>query len=226
MGETITAAAAMAGVSRSSVHNWCRGNKAFRSALNENKRIKAEAIVDRIAGLADAAAATLRDILDDPGAPAAIRLKAALAVIATIKDANPAADPQSEYSQFLAGCDEPLPQATQTQTLAPTVADQAEPTPVAVDSQTAEPGTTPQPLSSSPQPAPQSAQAGAPSQAPSHEANDLPDGVESPGLFENSPMASSPRSACGCGSGKKFWRCCGFEGARMAGAGSRTPRAA
>ena len=95
-GSSIADAAALAGVHRCTIHTWSRENKTFRAALGENKRLHAEMVGEQYRGLADAAVAALRDILENPKTAAGVRLKAALAVLNAVTAAAPAAEPETQ----------------------------------------------------------------------------------------------------------------------------------
>ena len=153
-GSSVVDAAAAAGVHRCTVHTWCAGHELFRATLDTAQRIHMERVLDHHRALVDSAAAALRDLIEDPGTPASVRLKAALSVLTTVAAAKPAVS----ESFFL---DNQPPAA-------------AEPPP--------EPAS---PVTQSIEPAVELA------------------------LAEPTPdTAPSPATACLCGSGKKFWRCC------------------
>src|SRR5262249_13585005 len=83
-GSTVTAAAAAAGVSRPTVYAWLDQSGAFVAALNRARAEQLEAIRGELRGLATAAVRTLRTLVESAEAPAAVRLKAALAVLAAV----------------------------------------------------------------------------------------------------------------------------------------------
>ncbi len=80
-GCSVSAAARAAGVHRTTVHHWQRTSPRFRAAVGQARREFAESLADDMLDLAHSAFRTLQDLLDTPGTPAAIRLKAALAVL-------------------------------------------------------------------------------------------------------------------------------------------------
>jgi hypothetical protein len=79
-GRTITTAAAEAGVHRNTIHNWFH-EPAFKTAAEEAQREYAEILSDTMRHLAARALETLANVLDDPKASPAVRLKAALAIL-------------------------------------------------------------------------------------------------------------------------------------------------
>ena len=169
MGSTVTEAAIAAGVHRCTVHAWCRGHLLFRSALDDSKRIQAEAVIDHYRGLIDDAVAALRDIVTDLECAPSIRLKAALAIL----NGASAAPKQESTDVFY------LDRAAAAGI---TVPDPVPPDPPQVADRTAGLEAAP------PQP------------------------IEPP---VNDDIARSPSSACICGSGRKFWRCCFVEPAPL-----------
>ncbi|HXM40996.1 MAG TPA: SEC-C domain-containing protein [Bryobacteraceae bacterium] len=78
-GSTATAAAQFVGVHRNTVGNWLR-SPAFREALIETRRDQDLAWREQARSLAGQALGAIQAVLADPQAPAAARLKAALAV--------------------------------------------------------------------------------------------------------------------------------------------------
>jgi len=92
-GQTITAAAADAGVHRNTVTNWMRESAAFREALATAQSCQRTYWREQAEQRADAAFAVLDQILADPKTPAGVRLRAALAII---KMASTPHDPRKE----------------------------------------------------------------------------------------------------------------------------------
>lgn len=80
-GATVSAAAAAAGVHRSTIHDWSRNDIRFRAAIVESRHQHAQQITDRIRDLSDSALDTVAAILAAPKAAPATRLRAALAII-------------------------------------------------------------------------------------------------------------------------------------------------
>jgi hypothetical protein len=80
-GRSITAAALEAGVHRSTIHNWLRDEPGFTTAVQLARAEYAAILNDGMRDLAARALETVRELLDDPQTPPAIRLKAALAVL-------------------------------------------------------------------------------------------------------------------------------------------------
>lgn len=88
-GASVTAAARAAGVHRCTIHEWLSLTP-FRCAYDDAQRRRAEAIEDQVHDMANSALDAVRALLSDANTPAAIRLRAALAVIEKASDAGPA----------------------------------------------------------------------------------------------------------------------------------------
>src|ERR1700689_5354772 len=80
-GSTATPAAASAGIHRNTISNWLRGSPAFTQALACVHFDRALYWREQAESLAPGAMDTIRGIMDDVAAPAAVRLKAALAIL-------------------------------------------------------------------------------------------------------------------------------------------------
>jgi transposase-like protein len=80
-GATMTAAANEAGIHRNTIFNWRRNSIPFQHALSDAQYDKALLIRERAEQLLDLALQTIQDILADPKASPATRLKAALAIL-------------------------------------------------------------------------------------------------------------------------------------------------
>jgi uncharacterized protein (UPF0147 family) len=93
-GLTITEAAAKAGVHRCTVHAWRRANSNFSAALKQAQEAFQQAALLEVQSLSTAAVDTLRHCLTDESVPAAVRLRAALAVLDRVT--APTAPPQIE----------------------------------------------------------------------------------------------------------------------------------
>lgn len=89
LGSDVTAAAARAGVHRTTVHTWCRTLPAFRAALREAKVAHAEAIQEQLRTVSNSAVAVIRNILDNETSSESTRLRAALAIIRVIEANHP-----------------------------------------------------------------------------------------------------------------------------------------
>ena len=76
-GATVTDAAKLAGVHRSTVYNWCTDLAGFRAALRHSRTQTVQAIEDGLQSLATLALDTIRHLLESEKTPASIRLKAA-----------------------------------------------------------------------------------------------------------------------------------------------------
>src|SRR6202171_4945641 len=80
-GRTATDAAHDAGIHRTTIHHWFRTQPAFNTAFQEAQREYVETLRDGMRDLAARAVETLRNLLDDPNTPPAVRLRTALAVL-------------------------------------------------------------------------------------------------------------------------------------------------
>jgi hypothetical protein len=83
-GATIAAAAEAAGVSRPTVYAWIDHVPAFAAALNRARAEQHEAIRAELRGLMTSAVRTLRELVESPAIPPAVRLRAALAVLESV----------------------------------------------------------------------------------------------------------------------------------------------
>jgi AcrR family transcriptional regulator len=80
-GATITAAAQAAGVHRTTIYNWLRTQAAFETAVNEARADYILTLRDDLKSMSSLALSTLRFLLETNDVPAAVRLKAAMAVL-------------------------------------------------------------------------------------------------------------------------------------------------
>ena len=80
-GATITAATRKAGVDRTTFYLWMRRDADFVAELNRAQKERETAMRAQLDGLADAALEALQEMLD-PDTPPAVRLKAALEILA------------------------------------------------------------------------------------------------------------------------------------------------
>jgi len=80
-GRTITDAARDVGLHRTTIHHWFRTEPIFETAVQEAQREYVETLQDGMRDLAARAVETLRNLLDDPNTPPAVRLRTALAVL-------------------------------------------------------------------------------------------------------------------------------------------------
>src|ERR1700680_3618076 len=80
-GRTATDAARDAGIHRTTIHHWSRTEPLFKTSLQEAQREYVETLQDGMRDLAARAVETLRNLLDDPNTPPAVRLRTALAVL-------------------------------------------------------------------------------------------------------------------------------------------------
>ena len=80
-GATITAAAQASGLHRTTVYNWLKTQPAFESAVEQARADYILTLRDDLKSMSCLALSTLRSILETSDIPAAVRLKAALAVL-------------------------------------------------------------------------------------------------------------------------------------------------
>ena len=83
-GATVTDATKQANIDRTTFYLWLRSDATFQAELNRAKQEHMDAMRAQLRGLADTAMSTVREVLTGPGVPAAVRLKAALAVLQSI----------------------------------------------------------------------------------------------------------------------------------------------
>ena len=76
-GATVTAAADALGVHRSTIYHWFKTDPAFKIAVEETWRERIERTNDEMREIEALALINLRAILQDPTAPAGVRLRAA-----------------------------------------------------------------------------------------------------------------------------------------------------
>ena len=88
-GLSITKAAEIGGVHRSTVHLWTRHHPAFARALLLARQDRADCLIDELAGLHQLAIDTFREILSDPKASASVRLKAAMQIVKLVESQRP-----------------------------------------------------------------------------------------------------------------------------------------
>jgi AcrR family transcriptional regulator len=80
-GRTATDSARDAGIHRTTIHHWFRTEPQFKTAFQEAQREYVETLQDGMRDLAARAVETLRNLLDDPNTPPAVRLRTALAIL-------------------------------------------------------------------------------------------------------------------------------------------------
>src|SRR6266567_2594532 len=80
-GQTVSAAAEKAGIHRTTIHHWIRNQPQFKAAVRTAQSEYAAEVNDGIHELAAHALLTLRELLQDPATPHAVRLKTALAIL-------------------------------------------------------------------------------------------------------------------------------------------------
>jgi hypothetical protein len=88
-GHSIIGAAAAAGISRNTIRNWRRSVPAFARELEFATREQALAWHEQALLLAPLATKTISDILNDPEASAALRLRAAITILKMAADPQP-----------------------------------------------------------------------------------------------------------------------------------------
>ena len=80
-GATVAASARQAGIHRNTIYNWLRSS-GFRNAVDKARYDAAIHWHEQATTLAEAALNTLAEILDNPDAPASVRARIALAIVA------------------------------------------------------------------------------------------------------------------------------------------------
>ncbi len=85
-GGTVTAAADAIGVHRASIYNWFKKDPGFKQAIEEIRRDRNERLIDEMRALDSLALSRLRRILEDDSVPAAVQLRAAMAVLKRPKE--------------------------------------------------------------------------------------------------------------------------------------------
>jgi len=80
-GLTVTAAAAAAGLHRTTVHHWCRTVPEFRNAVDCARQARIDSFRDQMNELAAPAIAVLNNVVHDESAPPALRVRTALAIL-------------------------------------------------------------------------------------------------------------------------------------------------
>ncbi len=80
-GQTMTAAAKSAGISRETLHRWQRENFAFQAIYNEGRRELLNAIQSRLLALADKATETVTEAIEQGDTKAALALLKGLGML-------------------------------------------------------------------------------------------------------------------------------------------------
>jgi transposase-like protein len=205
-GATMTAAAEQAGVHRNTINNWRRNLLYFQHALADAQYDRACHFREKTEDLLDLAIETIRNILNDPKAPPSVRLKAALAIVAT------ATTPPPPKKQIELDIEKIAVEST------PPVHP-----PVHNDAQPAQPAPSPvsdSPVSQLPAVAtrPIVHNHAQPTPVAGPQSVDVPSAAASQPTVHNDAQSATPiertnpkigrNEACPCGSGKKFKRCC------------------
>ena len=80
-GATVKDAADAAGLHRTTIYHWIKNSQEFDDAFGAAQALHLAELSDRMEELTTISISTLREILQDPKAPPAVRLRAALAVL-------------------------------------------------------------------------------------------------------------------------------------------------
>ena len=103
-GASITEAAQQVSIDRATIYRWQQENSAFIAEWNQVRREQLRQIRAELRGLASQAAATLKDLLTDPGTNESVKLKAAVAVLQAVDGLQPedigSTDPEKIRKQW------------------------------------------------------------------------------------------------------------------------------
>ena len=100
LGQSVSAAARIAGVHRSTVYHWTRTDPQVARAVSRARSGHHSTIYDDVQELASRALSTVRETLDNPELSPSLRLRAALAVLKTATAPEPAAAPASDTREL------------------------------------------------------------------------------------------------------------------------------
>lgn len=117
-GATVTEAARIGGVDRTTVHYWCRSKTSFRNALARAREVHSECVRDGLRELSVAALKVIDGLLHGDNVPATAKLRAALSVLAVtgVTEALPALPPEADEAVFREICERVVePQITSQQ---------------------------------------------------------------------------------------------------------------
>ncbi len=211
-GKSVTAAAAAAGLHRSTIHGWLRNDPGFAAAVESARRDFAETLRDKLRDAAVLALDTLTDLLTRPDTPPSVRLRTALAILERPQfprqgwnlpePVEPAA--QAKLLEQLARIDADYQLMRQSRALRQSLEDMQ--AAAGIDTFRHKNETSP-------------------ARGPLPDLLPTGDRRIDPALFAAIPASSKthppqpPRNApCPCGSGKKFKRCCGQSAPPVLGA--------
>jgi transposase-like protein len=88
-GLTVSAVARQAGLLRTTIHHWLRTSSEFKAAVENARCEYAATLSDEMHDLSAMALKSLRNLLESPETPAAVRLNTALAVLERPHSPNP-----------------------------------------------------------------------------------------------------------------------------------------
>jgi len=100
-GQTVTAAAAAAGIHRTTVHRWCRTVPEFRHTLESIRQSRIDAIHEQLDTLAIPSLALLNAFLNDVSASPSLRVRIALAILKFLAAPQKSATPTQGASDSL-----------------------------------------------------------------------------------------------------------------------------
>jgi hypothetical protein len=83
-GSTVTDAAKLAGIDRTTVYIWLNASAQFVAQLNQVRQERRDALRAKLGELASEAVSVVGDVLKHEGTPPGVRLKAALSVLQAV----------------------------------------------------------------------------------------------------------------------------------------------
>lgn len=112
LGQSVTAAARLAGVHRSTIYHWNRTDAEVARALALSRAGCHSSIYDEVQDLADRALSTIRETIDNPDLSPSLRLRAALAILKSASAPAPAPPPTEFDTSVESVSPQPVSNAT------------------------------------------------------------------------------------------------------------------